>query len=68
MAEKKEQKGKEGKKKKPFNRQKMYNISGDKIERKNKACPKCGKESYLANHKDRLSCGKCGYVEVKQKA
>ncbi|MBN1385521.1 30S ribosomal protein S27ae [Candidatus Woesearchaeota archaeon] len=58
---------KKGKKeKKPFNRYKMYKISGDKLERKNKTCPKCGSASYLAEHKNRLSCGKCNYTEFKK--
>lgn len=61
MAAKKEKKEK---KKKPFHRYKMYNVSGDKLERKNKPCPKCGKDSYLAAHQNRLTCGKCGYVEA----
>ncbi|MCL4375264.1 30S ribosomal protein S27ae [Candidatus Marsarchaeota archaeon] len=30
-----------------------------------KFCPKCG--SRLADHKDRLTCGKCGYTEWKHK-
>jgi len=64
-AAKKETKEKGPKKKKPFNRYKMYKVSGDKLEKNNKSCPKCGKDSYLANHKDRMTCGKCGYVEKK---
>lgn len=32
---------------------------------KNKNCPKCGKGFRLAEHKDRRSCGKCGYMEKK---
>ncbi|MCL4403612.1 MAG: 30S ribosomal protein S27ae [Candidatus Marsarchaeota archaeon] len=28
-----------------------------------KMCPKCG--SKMADHKNRLSCGKCGYTEFK---
>lgn len=28
-----------------------------------KHCPKCGPGVRLAQHKDRLSCGKCGYFE-----
>jgi small subunit ribosomal protein S27Ae len=55
------------KKKKSFQRFKMYTVSGDKLERKNKTCPKCGKDSYLAGHKDRLTCGKCGYAEFTAK-
>ena len=29
-----------------------------------KRCPKCA--SRLADHKDRFSCGKCGYSEFKK--
>jgi ubiquitin-small subunit ribosomal protein S27Ae len=65
MAEKKEAPAK--KKGKTFGRYKMYATAGGKLERKNKQCPKCGKDSYLANHKDRLTCGKCGYTEFVKK-
>lgn len=34
---------------------------------KNKSCPKCGQGFLLAEHKDRLTCGKCGYLEYKEK-
>ena len=44
---------------------KAYEITGDSIKRKNKACPKCGKGTFMAEHKDRSSCGKCGYMEKK---
>ncbi|HLC37997.1 MAG TPA: hypothetical protein VJI71_00935 [Candidatus Norongarragalinales archaeon] len=30
-----------------------------------KYCPKCGPGVRLADHKDRVSCGKCGYMEKK---
>ncbi|MEM4348485.1 MAG: ribosomal S27a family protein [Candidatus Anstonellaceae archaeon] len=30
-----------------------------------KHCPKCGSGVRLAEHKDRRSCGKCGYFEKK---
>jgi len=30
-----------------------------------KTCPKCGPGVRLAEHKDRRSCGKCGYFERK---
>lgn len=40
-------------------------ISGDKLERKGKFCPKCGPGVFMAEHKDRYSCGKCGYTEKK---
>ena len=61
MAAKKDKGGKAEKKKKPFNR---YKVSGDNLEKKNKPCPKCGEESYLAEHKNRRTCGKCGYLEA----
>ncbi|NUN11240.1 30S ribosomal protein S27ae [Candidatus Micrarchaeota archaeon] len=32
---------------------------------KKKYCPKCGPGTSLAEHKDRRSCGKCGYLEKK---
>lgn len=30
-----------------------------------KQCPKCGPGYRLAEHKNRRSCGKCGYMETK---
>ena len=30
-----------------------------------KNCPRCGAGVKLADHKDRSSCGKCGYFEKK---
>lgn len=30
-------------------------------------CPKCGPGIFLADHKDRQSCGKCGYMQAKGK-
>lgn len=42
---------------------KLYEVKGGNIERKNRTCPKCGQGVFLANHKDRLVCGTCGYTE-----
>ena len=53
MAEKKEAPKKE-KKKKPAGPYK-----------RNKSCPKCGPGVRMADHKERMSCGKCGYFEKK---
>ncbi|HJN56799.1 MAG: 30S ribosomal protein S27ae [Candidatus Woesearchaeota archaeon] len=53
--------------KKPMQVWKLYQSSGDKTERKNKFCPKCGEGTFLANHKDRLTCGKCSYTEMISK-
>ena len=45
----------------------LYTISGDKIQRKNKSCPKCGAGHFLGIHANRLVCGKCAYVEYTGK-
>jgi small subunit ribosomal protein S27Ae len=44
-----------------------YSVKEGKLERKNKSCPKCGSGVFLAEHKDRSTCGKCGYTEFKSK-
>lgn len=62
----KERKGKKQKKKKPAQKvSSVYEMSGDSIKRKNKTCPKCGTGTFMANHKDRWTCGKCAYTEKK---
>lgn len=38
-----------------------------KLERKKKHCPKCGPGVFLAQHENRLACGKCGYTEFRKK-
>ncbi|MBS3124193.1 30S ribosomal protein S27ae [Candidatus Woesearchaeota archaeon] len=45
----------------------LYTISGNKVERKNKSCPKCGPGTFLGMHKDRVVCGTCHYVEFTKK-
>jgi len=54
------------KNKKPSQLYKKYKLEGDKIV-KAKTCPKCGAGYFLAEHKDRLYCGHCHYVEMKKK-
>jgi len=46
---------------------KLYQTTGDKVERKNKTCPKCGPGMFLALHKDRVTCGNCSYSEITTK-
>ena len=36
-----------------------------RIYKKGRDCPRCGAGTKLAEHKDRFSCGKCGYYEKK---
>jgi len=49
--------------KKTSNVSKNYEVSGEDLKRKNKFCPKCGTGVFLAQHNDRMTCGKCGYME-----
>ena len=62
MADKK----KEQKKTKRISKSIFYKVSDNKLERVRKNCPKCGAGVFLAEHKDRFSCGKCGYTEFKK--
>jgi len=45
---------------------KAYDLSGG-FKRKNKFCPKCGAGVFMAQHKNRATCGKCGYSEMANK-
>jgi ubiquitin-small subunit ribosomal protein S27Ae len=58
-----EKKGGPVKRGKQYNMYKIYEVSGNKAKAKNKTCPKCS--VFMANHKDRWTCGKCGYMEKK---
>ena len=40
-----------------------YKIEGDSIVRLKKECPNCGAGFFMAQHKDRLTCGHCHYTE-----
>tara|TARA_B100000029_G_scaffold514519_1_gene617688 strand:- start:4028 stop:4210 length:183 start_codon:yes stop_codon:yes gene_type:complete len=45
---------------------KVYNyfkVDGDKISRIKKNCSRCGKGIYMAEHKDRRTCGQCNNTE-----
>ena len=67
MAKKKEAKGKKQvKNKRPSKAWEKYKVEGDKLVR-SKTCIKCGPGYFLAEHKDRSYCGKCGYTEFKSK-
>jgi ubiquitin-small subunit ribosomal protein S27Ae len=43
----------------------LYATKGDTLTRTHKFCPKCGPGTFLAEHPDRRSCGRCGYTEAK---
>lgn len=57
----------EAKKEKNPTAHKMYEVKGEDLNRLKKNCPKCGKGIFLADHKDRSTCGKCHYTEFKNK-
>lgn len=46
-----------------YNMYKIYEVTGNSVKKKNKTCPKCS--VFMANHKNRWTCGKCGYMEKK---
>ncbi len=50
-------------KKKTYQIYKVYKVEGEEIKERNKYCPKCGKGIFMAKHKDRWHCGRCGYTE-----
>ena len=43
----------------------FYKVGKDGVERLKQECPRCGPGIFLAEHKDRTSCGACGYTEFK---
>ena len=60
-----EKKGGKAPKKKPGRKaHKAYDLSSG-FKRKNKSCPKCGAGTFMADHKDRWTCGKCNFMEKK---
>ena len=46
---------------------KFYKAQGDKVIRSKRDCPRCGKGTFMAEHKDRFTCGKCGFTEFAHK-
>ena len=46
----------------------IFVVEGNLIKRKNKICPKCGPGTFLGEHQNRFSCGRCNYTEFKPKA
>ena len=67
----KKERVKKGKKKKKKTARKKkseyYKVEGEKLKRIKLNCPKCGAGVFFAEHKNRLSCGKCHYTEWKNK-
>ena len=57
--------------KKPRSKSKHKNVKIWKKYKEGKTlgkfCPRCGPGVFLAEHKNRVTCGKCGYSEIKMK-
>ncbi|HWQ63154.1 MULTISPECIES: 30S ribosomal protein S27ae [Methanospirillum] len=45
-----------------------FTVSGKTATPSRRYCPRCGPGVFMGEHKDRASCGKCGYTEFKNKA
>lgn len=45
---------------------KFYEVKSGQVNRLRKECPRCGKGVFLAEHRDRMTCGKCGYTSFKK--
>ena len=43
-----------------------YKVDGDKASKTKKVCSRCGKGTFMGQHKDRHTCGKCGLTEFIQ--
>jgi ubiquitin-small subunit ribosomal protein S27Ae len=47
---------------------KLYKVDDTTVTRLKKECPRCGKGYFMAEHKDRMSCGNCGYTTFRTKS
>ena len=59
--------GKAAAKKSASSKRDAYKVEGGKLVRTKPVCPKCGPGVFMATHKDRRSCGRCGYTEFDKK-
>jgi small subunit ribosomal protein S27Ae len=56
---------KEKKKKQEKGVHAMYKIEGEKVSRTRPTCERCGPGYFMADHKDRYTCGHCGFTRYK---
>ncbi len=45
---------------------KLYKLDGKTAKRLRPQCPRCGPGVFMAEHKNRWACGKCGYTDFKK--
>ncbi len=55
----------EKKKKKEKGVHVMYKVEGDKVTRLRPTCERCGPGYFMGDHKDRYTCGHCGFTRYK---
>lgn len=46
---------------------KYYTVEDDRIRKVRRECPRCGRGVFMAEHSDRVTCGRCKYTEFKRK-
>jgi len=51
----------------PSKKYNAYKVEDGKLLRVKKICVKCGSGTFMAEHNNRFSCGKCGYTTFKKK-
>jgi small subunit ribosomal protein S27Ae len=66
MAEKKKDNAPITKKKTRKGVHALYKIENDKVTRLRPTCERCGSGYFMANHKNRYTCGHCGFTRYKQ--
>lgn len=44
----------------------LFKIEDTRVVRTKRHCPRCGEGTFLAEHKDRFTCGACKYTEFKK--
>ena len=43
----------------------MYKVEGEKVTRLRPTCERCGPGFFMGDHKDRYTCGHCGFTRYK---
>jgi small subunit ribosomal protein S27Ae len=43
----------------------MYKVEGEKVTKVRPTCERCGPGYFMGDHKDRYTCGHCGFTRYK---